>query len=410
MIYVNRKNNKTLQSEKHIFSAKVKNKKPKTVIFGLILAVIFFVLLLCFPSQSAEGVKSGISLCINTLIPSLFPFMFASSLLAFCLHKKEKRSERISLFQKVFGINGTCGSALLLSIFGGYPVGAVTVSSLYKSGKITETQASLMIYIAFGSGMGFLVSYTGATLFSSRTVGILLFVSQIISVTLMVFLSRLFLRNIYHRIKKESSVFNNSTGVNLPPADNISDKSIFSLIFHSALSAGKSAFNMCLVVILFSSALSIISSFLSYNSFLRENFYAVWEVSNSVQHFSNTAPLWFIGFITGFGGICVHVQVFFAAENIRFSKAVFFVFRVIQGFLNGLTVYILTLLFPLEQQSTAVFSSVTESPKPIAVESPLKFVILILVCFCFLFSLGQKLTEPKLLTLVKEKFKFTHRR
>src|SRR5699024_10370896 len=121
MIYVNGKNNKTLQSEKHLFSAKVKNKKQKTGIIGLMLAVTFFILLLCFPSPSAEGVKSGLSLCINTLIPSLFPFMFASSLLAFCLRKKEKRSGSISFFQKIFGINGTCGSSLLLSLFGGYP-------------------------------------------------------------------------------------------------------------------------------------------------------------------------------------------------------------------------------------------------------------------------------------------------
>lgn len=405
MIYVREKNNKTIPREKPEYLKALKSKKSKTRLYALLMSLLFFILLLMFPAQSSQGALQGIKLCTDTLLPSLFPFMFVSSLFSSGVSQRGRHKILDKFFTKLLGINFSCVQSLLLAAFGGYPVGAVTVNNLYKKGILTENQAIHMVYIAFGSGMGFLVSYIGANLLSSRETGLMLFAAQLVTISLMVFIGRIFLKN-----PKQEKNFALSEPIeqNLSNIDR-EEKSVFSLIFQSSLSAGKSAFNMCLIVVLFSSLSGIISPLLSYNSFLRDNFLALWEVSGGVKTFANVSPLWFLGFITGFGGICVHLQVYFAAKDISFSKSLFFIFRVIQGIINGCVIHVMTLLFPLQEQTAGVFSSITEKPSPTAAESPLKFIILILVCFCFLFSLGQKLCTPKSFTLLKEKIHLSRR-
>jgi len=409
MIYVNGKNNKTIQGEKNEYLQQTKVKKSHGKLFAMALSLLFFLLLLMFPAQSSKGTLQGINLCIETLLPSLFPFMFVSALFSSSVSTKNSHNKLDSFFQKVLGIDFSCVQSLLLAAFGGYPVGAVTVNNLYKKGVLTEKQSRFMIYIAFGSGMGFLVSYTGANLLSSREAGVLLFSAQLITIFFMVLLSRIFLRPLGKQIKAEKNfTFPEHNEKNHSNIDR-EEKSLFYLIFQSALTAGKSAFGMCLIVVLFSAVSGIILPLLSYNSFLRDNFLALWEVSAGVKNFANSAPLWFLGFITGFGGICVHLQVYFAAKDISFSKSLFFIFRVMQGFINGCVIYILTMFFPVFENTADVFSSVTEKPLPEDAENPLKFIILILVCFCFLFSLGQKFCEPKHITQLKEKLNFSRR-
>lgn len=409
MIYVKGKNNKTFRREKNGYPQAEKAVKSRTSRLPAYLSVIFFSLLLMFPSQSSQGTLQGIKLCTETLLPSLFPFMFVSALFSSSVSRKNSSKSLDRLFLRLLGVDFSCFQALLLASFGGYPVGAVTVNGLYKKGALTENQARLMIYIAFGSGMGFLVSYTGAGLLSSRETGVLLFTAQLITILIMTLLSRLVFGKLRERIREEKNFLcSEHSEKNLGSTDR-EEKSLFSLIFNSALAAGKSAFNMCLVVVLFSSASGIILPLLSYNSFLRDNFLALWEVSAGVKAFAGSAPLWFLGFITGFGGICVHLQVYFAAKDISFSKTLFFIFRAAQGIINGCAVYVLTIFFQVPEKTADVFSSVTEKPLPENAENPLKLFILIFVCFCFLFSLGQKFCEPKPITRLKEKLNFSRR-
>lgn len=457
MIYVKEKNNKTTAEEKTRGSPREISKKAFVSLYPLFLSLSFFILLLLFPSESSKGASEGISLCINTLLPSLFPFMFVSSLFTSAvsapaaiqknsrgLIKKEKNKNK-QLHSKScqkesstgFAVNKVSVQSLVIAAVGGYPVGAVTVNDLYKKGLLSEEQARLMIYTAFGGGMGFLISYTGASLLSSRKAGLILFSSQLITMGLL-FLIGIFIFKIKnsHKAKTHSGYKLLKTGLNCissPSSEEYlqsfeyknkneyknedkkskdlkEEKGIFSMIFTSALSAGKSAVNMCLIVILFSSASGIILPAVSYNNILRDCFYCFWEVSAGVKNMAYAAPLWLISFITGFGGFCVHAQVFYAAGDIKFSKAVFVLFRAFQGLLNSISVFLIALVFPIEERISGVFSSVSESPAPCTEENPFKFFILIFACFCFLFSLGQRLVTPRFFRLINEKFSHSNRR
>ena len=86
--------------------------------------------LLFYPTQAAAGAKRGIGYCVDILIPSLFPFMALSvfvvkSGLAASMGRLTAGPCRI-----LFGLPGSAAAAIVMSMVGGYPVGARAVAAL----------------------------------------------------------------------------------------------------------------------------------------------------------------------------------------------------------------------------------------------------------------------------------------
>ena len=78
----------------------------------------------CFPHSPVGAARDGLKLCIDAIIPSLFPFFVLSALavdlgLAGCLGKVFE-----PVMRPLFNVNGACVSAFALGFVGGYPVGA----------------------------------------------------------------------------------------------------------------------------------------------------------------------------------------------------------------------------------------------------------------------------------------------
>ena len=88
-----------------------------------------------FSKECADGAFSGIEMCINVLIPSLFPFMAVSSFTV-----KSGISDFLGkpfgkIMKSVFGLSPCFAPILLLSVTGGYPIGAKSCNELYKNGN-----------------------------------------------------------------------------------------------------------------------------------------------------------------------------------------------------------------------------------------------------------------------------------
>lgn len=136
-------------------------------------------LVLIFDSKTAvAGAADGIRLCVQTLIPSLFPFFLLSILLTNSLF-----GQPIPLVRSVTRLCGIpIGSESLLAVgfLGGYPTGAQSVAQMYRSGKLTGLQARKMLPLCNNSGPAFIFGVLGC-MFSKKYAVWILWLVHILS-------------------------------------------------------------------------------------------------------------------------------------------------------------------------------------------------------------------------------------
>lgn len=142
------------------------------------IAALSMLILILDGKTALSGAADGISLCLNTLVPSLFPFFVLSMVLTEFLSGQAIPLLRpVALWCK---IPAGMESLLAIGFLGGYPVGAQNVTAAWHSKKISDIQAARMITICNNAGPSFIFGILG-TMFSDPKLPWLLWVIQIIS-------------------------------------------------------------------------------------------------------------------------------------------------------------------------------------------------------------------------------------
>ena len=332
------------------------------------------VLLTVFSQGSREGAANGIKLCLNVLVPSLFPFMALTNLFAQTGLCQKLGKPLNKLTQKLLGLSGAAAPVILMSLIGGYPVGAAGIAQLRRQNALSGAEAEQAALFAVCAGPGFVISFAGAGLFGSVNIGLIIFAAQAISVLLTAPLARLLRRKEEYSSEKELS----------------SSSSPFSqALVGSVYSAAKSMLTICAFVLLFSAFSGILLQMLPGSAFLTAAA-AMLEVSSGIVMLSRGSPVEAAAFLIGFGGICVHFQIFAALGEVRVSKALFFVFRIIQGLLTASLTHIGLRLLP---QKEAVFSTSHIDRAAVFGGSVLSGAALIGVTICFLASVKQAIKK-----------------
>lgn len=119
-----------------------------------IAAAVGMVVLILDCQTAAAGAREGITLCLQTVIPSLFPFFLLSDLLTGSLQGRRLRLLRPIC--KLWGMPEGSQPLLLTGLLGGYPVGARCVSQACESGTISKADARKMIVSCNACGPAFL--------------------------------------------------------------------------------------------------------------------------------------------------------------------------------------------------------------------------------------------------------------
>ena len=302
---------------------------------------------LAMPKVSVDGARSGLMYSFGVLIPSLFPFMFLSNF-AVEYGISSKVGRVLAPFtEKVLYLPSEAGVTVLLSLIGGFPVGAVGISALFKQGKISEKQAQRMLCFCVNSGPAFLISVVGAELYDSEFIGIILLTAQILSSLIIGIVLGLFAR------KKEplqKSVTNPHNKIEFAPAFIISAKN-----------ACAATINLCALVVLFSSFSSIFITTLKIDgdSPIGIIIKAVLEVTDGCNCIANAhMPIYLTSLAVGWSGICVHFQIFAAAENLRINKTSFIFSRISNGILSAALTFLATLFVTFDYE---VFSNFVKS-------------------------------------------------
>ena len=146
---------------------------------ALFFPVFFGAALLLFPDVSAAAAREGVTLCLQTVLPSLFPFFVLSSLLVQSDVPRLLSRAMAGVMYPLFGVSGAGASALILGLLGGYPVGARTVAELYGRGEIAREEAEQLLAFCNNSGPGFFLGVCGTAVFGSARAGAYLYLIHV---------------------------------------------------------------------------------------------------------------------------------------------------------------------------------------------------------------------------------------
>ena len=107
----------------------------------LMAAVLFITVWLLWEAEALrEAAREGLAICAGSVIPALFPFLAASSLLL-KLGFGEWLAGPLAPLMGLYRLPGEAAGALVLGLAGGYPVGARTAAELYLAQNGIEAPA-----------------------------------------------------------------------------------------------------------------------------------------------------------------------------------------------------------------------------------------------------------------------------
>lgn len=139
-------------------------------------ALAFGVLVLAVPEAAARGFAGGTALCLQSVLPALFPLFVVCELLTFA----PPPAVLLRPMQRVLGLaSAETARALLLSWVGGYAVCARLAGKLYGAGRITRRDAALLQVLGCCSGPGFVIGCVGGALLGNVRLGVVLYAAQI---------------------------------------------------------------------------------------------------------------------------------------------------------------------------------------------------------------------------------------
>ena len=150
----------------------------------LSLLVLFTAMgILVFPSQSADSARTGIELCLNTVIPSLFPFMVISCAMinSGILNSVSKLLQPL---MKLFNINKNCSQTFVLGLISGYPIGTKSAISLYQNNLCSKAEGERLLTFCNNTSPAFILVTVGMGIYKSLSVGIMLLLAQTVSAIL----------------------------------------------------------------------------------------------------------------------------------------------------------------------------------------------------------------------------------
>lgn len=151
----------------------MQRRRGRMLAQGLGLVAAFGVLI-ALPQTAAEGVCSGLTLCGQVILPSLFPFFVCSNLFVL-LGFSARVSARVGgLAARLLRLPPNAGSAFVIGMTGGYPAGAQAVGLLYERGELSRDEAEHALAVCNQAGPSFIFGFLGGAVFAHPGAGALL--------------------------------------------------------------------------------------------------------------------------------------------------------------------------------------------------------------------------------------------
>jgi len=302
-----------------MLTSESKKKSSVRTAFGLVMITVTFILSVKMSGRINYYIKSGLSLCFEAIIGSVFPFMIISDIIGE-IDIFQKKIIFKTAFEKLFKINGNAISAFVLGIVCGFPIGIKTAANLYRKQYVSRDECERLIAISGNMSPAFIISGIGAALCKSIKAGILLYALSI--------MSSVFLGIILGIGKSAGDVI-------MPHNENN-----FSLT-KSIKNASLNTIGICGFILFFSAVCGICREFIK-NRFLYVCLLPFLEVSNAAKEISalifveQNLKLSLISFSVSFSGLSIFMQTKSFISDLDLSMRPYFFTKLFSGLISAL--------------------------------------------------------------------------
>lgn len=300
----------------------IKNRL-KSFLIKLFVAVMG-VMLITMRENAVLKISEALTMCADTLIPTLFPFMVLSTFALSCGVFEKQTKIASFIMNKVFRLPVTAMSAVIFGFIGGYPVGARVICKLYENDSISGEDARHLFAFCINAGPAFIVSVAGGLVLGSEKAGYIMFIS--------VLLSSLLTGVIYPRIGKKN-------GLNLSKTVSL-EKDISSSLVNAVTDAAGGIVSVCSWVIAFA-GFSAVATYFIDNENLYKIYLSLAEISSGLKAASSIGGIPFLSGCIAFGGVAVTCQILPAIKKCGIKVCEYLFFRIINGISSCFITYLI---------------------------------------------------------------------
>lgn len=357
---------------------------------------VFALILSFYARETSQAARNALYLCLDVVIPSLFPFFVLSRLTLPYLSGFSCPSFLKRFAEKFFGLPYYALITIILGYLSGYPTGAKLSRDMLDEGLIDTHQAGKLLVVANNCSPLFIMGTLGAGLYKSIRIGFFLLIIHWAAGLFTAFIVGHWARSkervlMTPRLQSFKKKENSQTGLAWLVPSAVEESAILCIkvtgyiVLFAVLSELLSQIGLFSFLSgipdLFRSTVSKggrLSDF--FSSFLR-GFMEIASGSQAITQIKDASlslKLSAISMICGFAGFSVHTQIMGIMKGTGIKYRVLFFGKLIQGTMAGLLTLLVVNTVPL-----------TISTSSIQTTSPLSFSIVRLVTIIILIlSLG----------------------
>lgn len=267
------------------------------------LVLLFFIMLIS-PKTVFIGASKGLLLWFQTVLPTLFPFLFITNLLLSTDSISFLSSAFGMMLSRIFRVSPNGSFAVLAGFLCGYPMGAKTASDLTVSGYISQEEGRYLLSFCNNTSPMFLMNFIIWKTLKKET----LFLPALLIQLLTPIIISLFTRKRYLNARK---CFQNSNA-KLANVPHKTKKWSFTEIDLSIMNSFETLVKVGGYIILFSVLLALLQQ-VPANFMLLKLLLPTLEITNGVVKLTETNLPFSIQFtsimaLTAFGGLCSIAQ------------------------------------------------------------------------------------------------------
>jgi sporulation integral membrane protein YlbJ len=335
-------------------------------------------MLALYAKETSEAARDAIYLCLDVVIPSLFPFFVLSRLTVPFLKSFSCPRHLRRLIQGLTGLPCYVLPAIVLGYLSGYPTGAKLVRDMLDEGFLDSSQASRVIAIANNCSPLFIIGTVGAGLFRSIRIGFILLAVHWVSGLLAALALNLLLKKRRSQANAGTVVFQGSR------IENKNNRGIAALIPGAIEDAAVLSLKVSGYIVLFAvlselmhktgffslvaNALSAILPGSLAGNTISALLRGIMEIASGSSAIALTVnspvivQLSLVSFICGFAGFSVHTQVMGIMKGTKSRYGVFLLGKALHGIIACILTIAVLKLLPVSLAASGFRPAITGIP------------------------------------------------